>query len=87
MDENLECHLDWIAKARAEGVDLLLFPELSLTGYRLLHLTPRVALRPARSERIARLAAAQRRQSIILTVVGVLLAAILALQVWPFLGQ
>jgi predicted amidohydrolase len=26
-------------------VDLLVFPELSLTGYRLLHLTPRTALR------------------------------------------
>ena len=34
-------------RARAEGVELLLFPELSLTGYRLLHLTPRVALQPA----------------------------------------
>lgn len=58
VDENLERHLEWIAEARARGVELLLFPELSLTGYRLLHLTPRVALRPRQSERIARLAAA-----------------------------
>ena len=32
---NLERHAVWIARARDEGVDLLLFPELSLTGYRL----------------------------------------------------
>ncbi len=41
---NAERHRRWIEQARAQGVDLLLFPELSLTGYRLLHLTPRVAL-------------------------------------------
>ncbi len=46
---NLAHHLEWIDQARAEGVELLLFPELSLTGYRLLHLTPRVAIHPASS--------------------------------------
>ncbi len=42
LEGNVEDHLRWIARAREQGVDLLLFPELSLTGYRLLHLTPRV---------------------------------------------
>jgi predicted amidohydrolase len=46
VEANLERHLAWIERARAAGVDLLVFPELSLTGYRLLHLTSRVALRP-----------------------------------------
>jgi predicted amidohydrolase len=55
---NLERHLAWIARAREAGVDLLLFPELSLTGYRLHHLAARVALRPAEAPEIARLAAA-----------------------------
>lgn len=32
---NLRKHLDWIERARAEHVDVLLFPELSLTGYSL----------------------------------------------------
>lgn len=32
---NLRKHLDWIERARAASVDLLLFPELSLTGYGL----------------------------------------------------
>jgi len=58
VEANLERHLEEIARARAEGVDLLLFPELSLTGYRLLHLTSRVALRPGEAPEIARLAAA-----------------------------
>ncbi len=43
LEGNVENHLRWIADARQQGVDLLLFPELSLTGYRLLHLTPRSA--------------------------------------------
>ena len=57
VDRNAERHLDWIARAREAGVDLLVFPELSLTGYRLLHLTSRVAL-PASSPVLQRLAEA-----------------------------
>jgi len=55
---NLEQHLEWIERARAEGVELLLFPELSLTGYRLLHLTSRVALRIGDAPEVERLAKA-----------------------------
>lgn len=32
-DANLEKHLDWIAKGRAAGLDLLVFPEVSLVGH------------------------------------------------------
>jgi len=35
IDANLETHLELIAQARARGCDLLVFPELSLTGYTL----------------------------------------------------
>ena len=35
LGANLERHALWIERARAEGVELLVFPELSLTGYRL----------------------------------------------------
>jgi predicted amidohydrolase len=45
VDANLERHLEWIDRARGRGVELLVFPELSLTGYRLLHLTSRVGMR------------------------------------------
>jgi predicted amidohydrolase len=44
VEANLDHHLSWIERARARGVDLLVFPELSLTGYRLLHLTSRVSM-------------------------------------------
>jgi predicted amidohydrolase len=57
VEENAQGHLAWIEKARERGVDLLVFPELSLTGYRLLHLTPRVAL-PDSAPVLGRLAAA-----------------------------
>jgi predicted amidohydrolase len=57
VEANAERHLEWIARAREAGVDLLVFPELSLTGYRLLHLTPRVAL-PVDSPVLTRLAKA-----------------------------
>ncbi|HVT57837.1 MAG TPA: nitrilase-related carbon-nitrogen hydrolase [Thermoanaerobaculia bacterium] len=44
---NVERHLRWIERGHDGAVDLLVFPELSLTGYRLLHLTSRVSLRPS----------------------------------------
>jgi predicted amidohydrolase len=64
LDANLERHLAWIERARARGVDLLVFPELSLTGYRLLHLTSRVAL-PLRAPALDRLAEAARPMAVV----------------------
>jgi predicted amidohydrolase len=46
VDANLEKHLAWIDDARGRGADLILFPELSLTGYYLQDLTPTVTRRP-----------------------------------------
>ena len=43
---NLEKHLELIQEAQTAGVDLLVFPELSLTGYVLQDLASAVALRP-----------------------------------------
>jgi predicted amidohydrolase len=43
---NLVKHLEYIERAAAEGVQLLVFPELSLTGYGLLDLVPSVVRRP-----------------------------------------
>ncbi len=65
VEENLERHLKWIARAREEGVELLIFPELSLTGYRLLHLTSRTALRPDTSPLIESLVGAADELSIV----------------------
>jgi NAD+ synthase (glutamine-hydrolysing) len=46
VDSNLEKHLNLIKEAVAQGADLLVFPELSLTGYVLQDLAPTVACRP-----------------------------------------
>jgi len=46
VSANLEKHLDYIGQARAAGAELLIFPELSLTGYVLQDLVPVVAHRP-----------------------------------------
>ncbi len=43
---NLDKHLAYIRQAKEQGVELLLFPELSITGYLLRDLTPEVALQP-----------------------------------------
>jgi predicted amidohydrolase len=44
VEANLEKHLDYVKQAR--GADLLIFPELSLTGYILQDLVPTVRARP-----------------------------------------
>ncbi|PKO14951.1 MAG: carbon-nitrogen hydrolase [Chloroflexi bacterium HGW-Chloroflexi-10] len=43
---NLKKHLEIIQEAQAAGADLIVFPELSLTGYVLQDLVPTVAIRP-----------------------------------------
>ena len=43
---NMDCHLEIIEQARAQKADLLVFPELSLTGYFLEELAYHVSLRP-----------------------------------------
>ncbi|HEX3127758.1 MAG TPA: nitrilase-related carbon-nitrogen hydrolase [Thermoanaerobaculia bacterium] len=62
--DNLERHLRWIGQARDRGVELLVFPELSLTGYRLFHLTSRVAL-PASAPELRRLAEAAGSMAVV----------------------
>ena len=54
VEANLDKHLSLAKEARAAGADLLVFPELSLTGYVLQDLTPGVALRPNKDDPIFR---------------------------------
>lgn len=42
---NLGQHLDYVQRAHEQGVDLLVFPELSMTGYQVQDLVPEVAMR------------------------------------------
>jgi NAD+ synthase (glutamine-hydrolysing) len=52
MEANLDKHLEYIRDARQNRADLILFPELSLTGYTLQDLVPSVAI-STRRENIA----------------------------------
>lgn len=45
VDENLGRHHELLAEARDEGADLVVFPELGLTGYLLQDLNAEVAMR------------------------------------------
>ncbi len=49
---NLEKHLAYAKRASDSGADLLIFPELSLTGYALQDLASAVAHRPVADDRI-----------------------------------
>jgi len=47
---NLDKHLDYIRQADEQGVDLIVFPELSLTGYQVQDLVPEVAIKATRDD-------------------------------------
>ncbi len=54
VEHNLEKHLTLAREARKSGADLLVFPELSLTGYVLQDLASTVAHRPHRDDPVFR---------------------------------
>jgi predicted amidohydrolase len=64
VDENLERHLALVEDARREGADLVVFPELGLTGYQLQDLSGEVAMR-LDDPRLARLTAESAGLSVI----------------------
>jgi predicted amidohydrolase len=45
VDANLELSAEWLRRATDDGAQLVVFPELALTGYLLQDLVPEVALR------------------------------------------
>jgi len=51
IGKNLDFHLRTIEKARREKARLVVFPELSLSGYTLMDLVPEAALDPAATRR------------------------------------
>jgi len=63
---NLQIHLDRIDQAQKQGVQLLCFPELSLTGYVLKDLVPDVAMAAAESSpAMAKLLAASQSMDLV----------------------
>lgn len=65
VKKNLDLHLRTIEKARKKEVDLLVFPELSLTGYTLKDLVEEVAFKPEKDPLFSKLKAASRDLSLV----------------------
>jgi len=55
VKKNFDVHLNLVERAQKNKVDLLIFPELSLTGYTLQDFVPEVALKPNESPLFQRL--------------------------------
>ena len=68
LDANLATHHALLEEARAKGADLVVFPELGLTGYQLQDLASEVAMR-LDDPRLAALAGATRGLSAIVSFV------------------
>lgn len=67
---NLDTHLETITRARRRGADLVVFPELSLTGYMLQDVADEVALTPNAADPVfRRLLAASRGVDLVVSFV------------------
>lgn len=60
LEKNLDLHLRLTEEARRKKAELIIFPELSLTGYTLMDLVPEVALHVPRHPLFRRLIRASR---------------------------
>lgn len=66
LQTNLDIHCDYVERALAEGVDLLVFPEMSMAGYQVQDLVPEVALKPNADDPIfAKLLEASQRLDLV----------------------
>ncbi|HEX9793237.1 MAG TPA: nitrilase-related carbon-nitrogen hydrolase [Planctomycetota bacterium] len=64
LGRNLEAHHAWLDRAAAEHADLVVFPELSLTGYTLRDLVQEIAM-PLDDARVAGLVARSKERSLV----------------------
>jgi predicted amidohydrolase len=62
---NVDLHLDLIDRARKAKADLLVFPELSLTGYKLRDLVEQTALDPRSAKPFRQIRAASRDLAVV----------------------
>lgn len=69
LGRNLERHLSWLETSEARWADLVLFPELSLTGYLLQDLVAEVALPLREDGFLAPLLAASRERDLLVGLV------------------
>lgn len=66
IQKNFDLHLRYLEKAHKQKIDLLIFPELSLTGYTLMDLVEEMALRPDKDSIFSKLKASSRDLSLVL---------------------
>ncbi len=66
LEHNFRLHVDYIHKAKKKNVDLLIFPELSLTGYTLKDLVEEIALDPQTDPFFKKLKDLSREMSFVL---------------------
>lgn len=65
LDKNIKRHIEICEKAIAGKADIVLFPELSLTGYSLKDLNYAIALNPYKSDKLDELKEVSRKISVI----------------------
>lgn len=65
VKKNFNLHLQYIEKAKKKNIDLLVFPELSLTGYTLKDFVEEVAITPEKNSLIETLQTQSRRISLV----------------------
>lgn len=65
LKKNLDLHFQSIEKAKKRKADLLIFPELSLTGYSLMDMVDEVSLTPEKNPIFKKLIAASREISLV----------------------
>lgn len=65
VKKNIDLHLDYIEKAKKKKIDLLIFPELSLTGYTLKDIVREVAINPKKDRFINQLKSQSRDLSLV----------------------
>jgi predicted amidohydrolase len=65
LRKNLDLHFQSIEKAKKKKADLLIFPELSLTGYTLMDMVDELSLEPGKNPIFKELKAASREISLV----------------------
>lgn len=65
LKKNLDLHFQSIEKAKKRKADLLIFPELSLTGYSLMDMVDELSLTPEKNPIFKKLIAASREISLV----------------------
>ncbi|HEX2786433.1 MAG TPA: nitrilase-related carbon-nitrogen hydrolase [Ignavibacteria bacterium] len=65
LEKNIEKHVEYCSKAIADGANVIVFPELSLTGYSLKDLNFAIAVNPFKTDKFNALLETSKKISIV----------------------